>query len=187
MSDSDELDIGEGDAPEASTAPKKKGGLGALLPTILKFAAIGAAALIFIITVSAITVDIKNKGGKNQTIVADPTSPYIGKRPIYSWYTDIGSISTKTRDSSKDFTVTVVMNIGYDQNDTAAASELNNRKIQLQEFVRVYFAGKFADDLKPENEVRIKKEIKDQLNTRLLDIAKVQEINFTKLDVMEIF
>ena len=186
MSDSDELELDGGESPDAGTAPNKKGGLGALLPTILKFVAIGVGGLIFIVTVSVITVNVLNKGGKSQTDTADPTSPYIGKRPIYSWYTDIGKVTTKTRDIT-DYTVTVVMNLGYDQNDTAAASELNGRKIQLQEFVRVYFAGKVADELKPENEERLKKDIKEYLNNRFLDTAKVREINFTELNVLEVF
>ena len=188
MSDSDDLDIEGGESPEASATPKKKkgGGLGALLPTILKFAAIGIGALIFIVTVSVITYNTMNKGGKTQTVVTDPSSPYIGRRPIFSWYTDIGSVTTKTRDTV-NYTVTVVMHIGYDQTDTAASSELNGRRYELQEFVRRYFAGKYAHELQPENESRLKQEIREQLNTRYLDTAKVREIAFIRLDVMEVY
>ena len=133
MSDSDDLDIEGGESPEASAAPKKGkgGGLGAILPTILKFAAIGIGALIFIVTVAVVTYRIMNSGGKQQTVVTDPSSPYIGRRPIFSWYTDIGTVTTKTKDVT-NYTVTVIMHIGYDQNDTAASSELNGRRYELQ-------------------------------------------------------
>ena len=187
MSDTDDLDIGDGESPEASSAPKKKkGGLGALLPTILKFAAIGIGALIFIVTVSVITVNVVNKGGKAQTQASDPSSPYIGRRPIYAWYTDIGSVTTKTRDTA-NYSVTVVMHIAYDQTDTAASGELSGRRYELQEFVRRYFAGKYATELQPENETRLKNEIKEALNTRYLDTAKVREIAFITLNVQEVY
>jgi flagellar FliL protein len=187
MSDSDELDIDGGESPEASAGKKKRGGaLGALLPTILKFAAIGLGALIFIVTVSVITFKLMNKGGKSQTVVTDPASPYIGKRPIYAYYTGVGSITTKTRDTNS-YTVTVVMNIGYDQEDVAASSELSTRQYELRDFVRSYFTSKYAEELRPENEARLKQDIKEILNTRFLDTGKVRLIVFDKLDVMEAF
>ena len=186
MSDTDDLDL-DGESPEESTTTKKKkGGLSAILPTILKFAAIGLGALIFIVTVSVITVNVVNKGGKQQTVVNDPSSPYIGRKPIYSWYTDIGTVNTRTKDTV-NHTVTVVMNIAYDPNDTAASGELNGRRFELQEFVRRYFAGKYAAELGPENEARLKQEIKEMLNTRYLDTAKVREIAFIRLEVMEVY
>jgi flagellar protein FliL len=183
MSDSDALDMEEGEAPDAGSK-KKKGGLGTLLPTILKFAAIGIGALLFIVTVSVITYNIMNDGGKKQTTVTDPSSPYIGRKPIFAWYTDIGTITTKTSDENS---VSVVMNIGYDTTDLAAYSELSGRKVELQDFVRRYFASKKAEDLTPDNEEKLKKEIKEQLNMRYLENARVRDIAFTKFDVMEAF
>jgi len=189
MSDSDELDIDGGESPEASTGKKKRGGggaLGALLPTILKFAAIGIGALIFIVTVSVITYNIMNKGGKPQTVVTDPTSPYVGKRPNYDMYTQIGSVTTKTKDAT-NYSVTVVMNLGYDQGDLTAYSELSARQYELRDFVRSYFTGKYAAELQPENEARLKQDIKEILNTRFLDTAKIRIVLFDRLDVMEVF
>jgi len=185
MSDSDALDMEEGEAPDTGSK-KKKGGLGTLLPTLLKFAAIGIGALLFIVTVSVITYNIMNSGGKTQTNVTDPASPYIGRKPIFSWYTDIGTVTTKTKDELSH-SVSVVMNIGYDTTDVTAYSELSGRKFELQDFVRRYFAGKYADDLKPENEDRLKQEIKETLNKRFLETARVRDITFTKFDVMESF
>jgi flagellar FliL protein len=186
MSDSDELGMDGGESPEAGTVQKNKGGLKNLLPTILKFAAIGLGALIFIVTIVIITFNVINKGGKSQTEVTDPTSPYIGKRPVYTIYRDIGLITTKTRDTT-NYTVSVQMNIGYNLEDTAAGSELNMRQYELRDFVRNYFTKKYAADLQPENEERLKQDIKEILNTRFLDTARVQIILFDKLDVMESF
>ncbi|MDR1837156.1 MAG: flagellar basal body protein FliL [Treponema sp.] len=187
MSDSDDLDLDSGDAPESGggATKKKGGGLGNLLPTILKFVAIGVGALIFIVTVSVITYNIMNRGGKNQTVISDPLSPYIGKRPEYNFYDQIGSITTRTRDYAPSSSVTVEMIIGYDMNDQEASSELASRRYELRDFVRRYFTGKYANELAPEREEELKKDILEQLNTRFLDTARARIILFNRLDVAE--
>jgi flagellar FliL protein len=188
MSDSEELDLEGGEAPEADSTPKKKGGLGAILPTILKFVAIGLGALIFIVTVSVVTYGIMNKGGKSQTVVTDPTSPYVGKRPVYSYYTGIGSMTVNTRDRDPSaYTVTVIMNLGYDPEDAITSGELASRQVELRDFVRTFFQNKYARDLAPEKNEQLKQEIREILNTRFLDSAKVRSVMFDKLDVMEIY
>jgi len=186
MSDSDDLDLEGDDAPDAGGGAKKRGGgLGNLLPTILKFVAIGLGALIFIITVCVITYNIMNKGGKSQTVLQDPTSPYVGKRPEYNYYDMIGSITTKTKDFPTASTVVVEMIIGYDLNDLNASAELVSRRYELRDFVRRYFTGKYASDLVPEKEDELKKEIREMLNTRFLDTARARIILFNRLDVTE--
>jgi flagellar FliL protein len=189
MGDSDDLDLDSGDAPEGGGggAPKKKGGLGNLLPTLLKFVAIGIGALVFIVTVSVITYNIMNKGGKSQTVVSDPLSPYVGTRPIYAYYTTLGSITTRTNDFPVPSSVTVDVIIGYDQGDTAASGELANRQYELRDFIRRYFTSKSADELAPEREDELKKEIREQLNTRFLDTARARIILFNRLDVMMMY
>ncbi|MCL2245203.1 MAG: flagellar basal body protein FliL [Treponema sp.] len=188
MSDSDDIDLEGGEAPEAGGSSKKRGGgLGNLLPTILKFVAIGIGALIFIVTVSVITYSIMNKGGKTQTVISDPSSPYIGKRAEYAMYTLLGSITTRTSDYPNSSTVTVEVIIGYDLNDQLAASELNSRQYEMRDFLRRYFTSKSAVELAPEREEELKREIREQLNTRFLDTARARIILFNKLDVMEAY
>ena len=182
MSDSDELDLDSGDSPGVD-APKKSSGLAALLPNLLKFVAIGLGALIFIVTVSVITYNILNKGGQSQTVIP-VNSPFAGARPQYSVFTSIGLIRTTTRDPIP-FSVVVDMVVGYDQNDNAASSEMTARLYELRDFVRTFFRSKSADELKPENEPRLKQEIIEQLNTKVLSSARARIILFNQLDVMQ--
>jgi flagellar FliL protein len=186
MSDSDELDLDGGEAAGLDNAPKKTSGLGALLPNILKFVAIGLGAVAIIVTVVVITINVLNSGGKSQTSTADPTSPYAGRRMELAPFTLIGPVTTKTRDVT-NYSVTVEMVIEYDLNDSVTQTELTSRQYELRDFVRSYFSSKHAADLQPEGETRIKQEIKEILNTRILDTAKVRNILFTKLDVMEAY
>jgi len=187
MSDSDDIDLDGGDAQEAGSASKKRGGgLGNLLPTILKFAAIGIGALIFIVTVAVITYNIMNKGGKSQTVISDPYSPYIGKRLEYAYYDQIGSITVKTRDP-EGASVTVEMIIGYNLDDPVSTSELISRRYELRDFMRRYFSSKYAADLVPEREDELKRDIREMLNTRFLDTARAHMILFNKLDVSDVY
>jgi flagellar FliL protein len=182
MSDTDDLNLDDGESGAIDTAPKKASGLAALLPNLLKFVAIGLGALIFIVTVSVITYKILNKGGRSQTVIPE-NSPYIGSRPQYSMFTAIGMIRTSTKDPLP-YSVVVDMVIGYDQNDNAAATELTSRLYELRDFVRNFFRTKQASDLQPENEARLKQEIVEGLNTRLLNTAKARIILFNQLDIM---
>jgi len=181
MSDSDDLNLEGEDAPQMD-APRKTSGLTALLPNLLKFVAIGLGALIFIITVSVITYNILNKGGSSQTIIPS-NQLFVGARPTYSFFTLIGAVRTTTRDPLPHSVVVDII-IGYNENDNAAATELTARLYELQDFVRSFFKSKMADELRPENEPRLKQEIREALNTKLLNNARVQIILFRQLDVM---
>jgi len=181
MSDGDDLNLDGEDAAGAS-APKKPSGLAALLPNLLKFVAIGLGALIFIVTVSVITYNILNKGGQSQTVIPSALD-YVGNRPQYQMFTSIGQIRTSTKDPLP-YSVVVDMVIGYDLNDNTAQAELTGRLYELKDFVRLFFKGKMADDLKPENEPRLKQEILEQLNTKILSSARARIILFNQLDVM---
>jgi flagellar FliL protein len=185
MSDNDELELDSGDAAGLNSSSKKSSKLASFLPNILKFVAIGLGAVIFIVTVAVITVKVISGGGKSQTST-DPASPYVGKRPEYAAFTLIGPLTTRTKDT-ENYSVTVDMIIQYDLNNTAAQTELTSRQYELRDFVRSYFSSKYAADLQPEGETKLKQEIRDILNTRFLDTAKVRNILFNKLDVMEAY
>jgi flagellar FliL protein len=184
MADSDDLDLDD-DVSDSGSQKKRGAGLGNLLPSILKFVAIGLGALVFIVTVSVITFNIMNRGGRSQTVVSDPMSPYLGRRPEFAFFDGLGVITTRTRDFPVSSTVTVDMIIGFDLNDQAASMELIGRRHEIRDFIRRYFTSKYASELVPEREDEIKREIREQLNTRFLDTARARIILFNRLDVME--
>jgi flagellar FliL protein len=124
-----------------------------------------------------------NKRGKSQTVITDPSSPYLGKRPEYSYYDQIGVITVNTKDYPVASTVTVEMIIGYDMGDQASSLELVNRRWEIRDFVRRYFTGKYAAELAPDREEELKKDIREALNTRFLDTARARLILFNRLDV----
>ena len=180
---SDDLGLGDEDSGDVE-APKKSSGLSSLLPNLLKFVAIGLGALIFIVTVSVITFNVLNRGGRTQTSIP-VNSPFVGNRPTFHFFTLIGTVRTTTRDPIP-YSVVVNMQLGHDENDNATAQELTSRLHELQDFVRVFFRSKTAAELRPENEPRLKQEIQEQINTRILNTGRVRTVTFTQLDVMAV-
>ena len=166
-----------------NSSPKKSKscGKGALIGIIVEIILI--PLFIFITTSTILTHRVLNERGESQAIL-DPTSEYIGTRPQYSTISLIGQLNTRTRDQTH--TVVVEMLIEYDLNNNAAQTELTGRVNQLRDFTKNFFATKYYSDLTPENEERLKQEIREILNTRYLDTAKVRGIIFNKLDVMEL-
>ncbi|MDR3304025.1 MAG: flagellar basal body-associated FliL family protein [Treponema sp.] len=175
----------EEEAQEGGDASKKKkNGLAALLPSLLKFVAIGLGALIFIVTVSVITFTLLNgNNSKGQTMLPE-NSPYVGTKPQYAYSTIIGVVRCNTRDANP-YSVVVDVAIGYTLNDAAAQSEIIARQFELRDFIRNYFSTKLAADLAPDKEPKVKQEIMDILNTQILDTAKARNIVFNQLSVME--
>jgi flagellar FliL protein len=121
--------------------------------------------------------------GRNQTVISDPSSPYLGRRPSYSYYDGIGNITVRTRDFPVSSTVSVTMIIGYDEGDQNMWQELNNRRFELRDFVRLFFSSKTAAELAPERDAAIKSEIREMLNTRFLDSRGARNILFDRLDI----
>jgi flagellar FliL protein len=179
---SDEADVNLEEGQEEGKGGKRKKGSG-LLPGSLICIVIGlsALALIFIATVAVITFNIMNKGGKSQTLVPQNES-YATVNKQYSMFTLIGNISTRTLDTTP-WNVSVDIILGYDLNDTATDTELTSQLCQLRDFARRYFRGKSAAELQPENEARIKNEIRELINTTILDRARVREVLFDKFDL----
>ena len=169
---------------EASSSKKKKNSLVELLPSLLKFVAIGLAALVVVVTISVITYTVLNgNNSKGQTLIPE-NSPYVGTKPQYSYSTIVGTVRCNTRDATP-YSVVVDVAIGYTLNDSQAQTEFTARQFELRDFIRNYFSTKYAEDLMPEKEPQLKQELMELLNTRILDTAKARNIVFNQLSVME--
>ena len=169
---------------EASSSKKKKNSLLEILPTLLKFFAIGLAALVVVVTIAVFTYTVMNgNNSKGQTLIPE-SSPYIGTKPQYSYSTIVGTVRCNTRDPTP-YSVVVDVAIGYTLNDSQAQTEFTSRQFELRDFIRNYFSTKYAEDLMPEKEPQLKQELMELLNTRILDTAKARNIVFNQLSVME--
>ncbi|MCR5401779.1 MAG: flagellar basal body-associated FliL family protein [Treponema sp.] len=175
--DLDGLDSGE------VSAGAKKGGMGGLITKLLKWIAIGLGAVILIVVIVVVTMKIV--GGNTSSQVGIPISDeYAVQREILDWYTSLGAIRTKTSDDNPA-SVVVDIALGYKKDDKATSTEITQRNIELKDFLRRYFTEKTIQQLKPQNEQKIKIELRNAINDEILSSSKIKDISFLQLDVLE--
>lgn len=180
----DDFDSELGDDAGSSSAPSKKGGgLGGILPTILKYVALALGSIILIVTVVIITMNIMggNKTSQTQIPISEEYKEYAEE---LDWYQSLGEIQTRTSDAAQ---ASVMVNIflGYKKEDKVASAEITAQKIPIRDFLRNYFADKTVEELSPKNEEKLKIEIRNEINDTILNKSKIRKISFDKLNVVK--
>ena len=182
MADDDEINLDDGGA---GAAPAKKGGLGGILPGILKWVIIGLAAVIVIVVVVVITVKITSKNTASAGAIPSSEEYVSGQREIYDWYTSLGIIQTTTCDEPPA-TVRVDVALAYKKADKATSTEITQRTVELKAFLRRYFSGKTAAELRnTNNEDALENEIKNGINDKILSSSRIRDVVFQQKDVIQ--
>jgi len=177
--DDQDMSFAEGDA-EPAAAPKAKGAGPGILK-ILMVVGIALGAVILMATVAVITVSVLNK--QQKPMAALPVSEeYTATLPLYAYVTTIGEIRTKTRDK-ESYSVSVKINLGFDEKDTESPIEVGKRMNQIRDYLRNFFATKYADELGPEQEKELKAQIMENLNMMLTKPA-IKEVLFEQINVL---
>ncbi len=177
----DDLNLDDGDLGSSSPS-KKGGGLGGMLPGLLKWVAIAVGAIILIVTVVVITMNILNTSSTGTTYIPI-NEEYTPQREVYSWYESLPQIRAKTYDTiPASVLVTVVL--GYEVDDSNASAEITARRVELQDYLRKYFSTKKRLELTPQNEDALKLEIKNDIND-LLTQSSIKDVRFLTFEVIE--
>ncbi|MGL4986905.1 MAG: flagellar basal body-associated FliL family protein [Treponemataceae bacterium] len=182
MADEENIDLGE--ASDLGDSGKKKGGgLGGLLPMLIKWIVIIIGAIILIVTVVVVTMGIMNNNRPQQA--ATPTSQeYVGKREILDWYTSLSPVRTRTSDALPSSVVIEVV-LGYKSQDKIASTEITQRQIEIGDFLRRYFTEKTTAELRPQNEDKLRIEIRNAINDDILSSSKIRDVRFRNFDVVQ--
>ena len=180
--DDDDLNLDD----SGSSAPAKKGKLGGVFPSLLKWIIIGLASVIVIVVIVFFTVKIVTKNNSKEVYnPAISAEEYQGQREIYDWYKSIGVIQTTTSDENPA-TVRVNVFLGYKKDDKVTSTEITQRTVEIKDYLRRYFRGKSASELKnSNNEDKLKMEIRNGINDLILSGSKIRDISFDQLDVIE--
>lgn len=183
MAEDDDLNL-EDDGVD-SVSSSKKGGLKNFIPGLLKWIIIGLAAIIVIFVVSFITIKIFGNSGKEGTVIQTELSEYTPNKEILDWYKSIDVIQTTTCDDNPA-TVRVKVLLGYKHEDKVTSTEITQRSVEIKDFLRRYFRGKTAAELKnSNNEDKLKMEIRNGINDKILSNSKIRDISFDQLDIIE--
>ncbi|MBQ9909043.1 MAG: flagellar basal body-associated FliL family protein [Treponema sp.] len=182
MADEDE-GLGLDEGGDAGAAPAK-GGKGLLIPGLLKWVAIGLAAIILIVTVVVITMKVVGGNNTGTSAAIPMTEEYTGAKEVLDWYTSLGLIQTRTMEANPT-SVRVDVVLGYKKEDKATSTEITQRTVELKDFLRRYFTQKTKKELEPNNEENLKIEIRNYINDSILSSSKIKEVRFMQLDAIQ--
>ena len=154
----------------------------AFLFKVLKWAAIGVAAVIFIVTVVYFAMRILNQGTR-PAAVPSVSAEYRATPPRLHYYDAFDDIRTRTADQTP-FTVIARVAIGYDDNNKNLTNEINERNKKIQDLIRSYFTQRTAAEVMPKNEQVVKQELMERINT-ILSSGKIQDVIFLEYNVIE--
>lgn len=162
----------------------KKGKLSGSFAKILKWILIALAAVILIVVVVFITMNIVFKSQSNKAAsTAEITDNYLQKKEALDWYTSLGAIKTRSCDEEAA-SVIVDVALGYKKDDKKCSADITSKKIELKDFLRNYFAMKSKEQLRPQDEGKLKIEIKNAINDNILSDAKIKDVSFQQFDVI---
>ncbi len=179
MADED-LELDDGGEGAAAGGGKSKGG--GFLPTLLKWLAIVVGAIILIVTVVVITMNIMQGNNSNSTSVIQTGEEYSTKREALAWYTSIGQ-STYTTIDVPAASVTVEVILGYKEDDKVASTEITKRQYEIKDYFRRYFSSKSKNELRVQDEDKLRLEIKNAINDDILTGAKIYDVLFLQFSV----
>jgi len=182
--DNSNVDIDLDDNGSGGAAPAKgKKRIAGLLPSLLKWIAIGLGAVILIVVIVIVTMTIRDKN-KPQTTEIPMSEEFSVNREVLDWYTSLGVVKTRTSDEIPA-TVVVDVALGYTHEDKRTSTEITERNIELCDFLRRYFTQKTIAELKPQNEQNLKIELRNAINDEILSSSKIKDVAFKQLDVIE--
>ena len=148
----------------------------------LVLAIVGAVIFIGVSVYPIVSAITTRNSAIEQTVL--PTDDYsTSQRETYDWYKSLGMIQTFTCDEP-GATVRVNVFLGYKKDDKATSTEITGRSVEIKEFLRRYFRGKTAAELKnANNEEKFLQEIRNGINDKVLSGSKIRAVTLEDLSV----
>jgi len=187
MSDDYDLDLenSSGTSAEEDIGKRKIGFLPAIIIKILKWTAIVLAGIVFIVSITFVTIKIMNPVSSTPDYYYD-TKELRNTLPNLQWY-DIGTneIRARTADTDKRIMIIISVSVGFNARSKALHQELIDKTPKLRDEIRVFFGEKYEKDLTPRNEPKIKEELRRRINIMLSGSERVHDLIFTDFNLIE--
>ncbi len=169
---------GEGQA-EAAQRP---GILSGVLINVLKWAAIGLAAVIVIASVSYLTFTLFVRGREAQGVDVFSSERSREAVPALDYYkASLDDIRGQTRDDPP-LTFMAKVSIGYLTGDQKVANELVAKSDEIQNMILIYLGKKKASELTTANLVNLQNDLKQLIQTEVLSSsAAIYRVLFREL------
>jgi len=128
------------------------------------------------------SIAISNEISKKNTETKTEMTPNIIKKNL-NWHTTLGIIETKTNDKVPK-KVLINMIVGYNENEIKTGQSITSMKDEIIQKVKNHINEKKAIELKSEDEVLLKVELKKLINAIIFP-NEIQEILLQQLEVGE--
>ena len=172
-----------GGAGEEAGGPRRAGIFSGLVLTILKWAAIVVGIIILVVTVTVVTIGIRDRGRVAQNVAA--ASPaYQPKEEPLSYSDVIEDIRGQTADE-EPATFLVEISIGYAQDEKQVSAEIGQRARQIQDLCLKYLSRRTAGELGPAYYDLIQDDLRGQING-VMTSGKVKSVVFRQISVMKL-
>jgi flagellar basal body-associated protein FliL len=170
-----------GAGAEEAGGPKRASVFSGLILNILKWAAIGIAAVVLVVTTTVVTINIINKGGTSQNLAQ--TSPaYEAKAEALAYYDIPDSIRGGTSDETPSVFL-VRLRIGYDRNAKDLSTEIGIRMPEIEDLILKYMAQKRAADLGAQHWDEIQADLVNLINKIMMQ-GKIKSLAFREFTVV---
>ncbi len=149
-------------------AAQRPGILSGVLINVLKWLAIGLAAVIVIATVSWLTFTLFMQGRQAQGVDVFSTERSRDAVPDLDYFrANLDDIRGQTIDNPP-LTFMAKVSIGYKKNETKTATELVSKSDEIQNTILIYLGKKKASDLTTANLDRLQDELKQIIQVSVL-------------------
>ena len=167
----DEDVTGEEEQPTAATP----GVLPGFLLVVLKWSAIGLAAVILIATVSWATMRLFMRGRTATGAPPVSTSFQPETMPLEFFKNELDNIRGQTADDPP-LSFLAKVSIGYKKGETKTQTELIEKTELIQNTVLKYFGKQTAVDLTTKNFDKLENELKSILNNEYMRSGRIQRV-----------
>lgn len=176
----DQEDVGSLDDGGDSSGGKRFGFLSGVVIQVLKWLAIVVGAIVFVVTVTVVTVRMLGPGQSADARSVVESDAFEVGIPQYSYFDNIPPLRGATADDER-FTYVVQISIAYPLDDEGINNELINKTIPITDRLLTYFSQQRRDRLLSQRE-QVKQEILQEINQIMVE--DVSDVFFVQYEVI---
>jgi flagellar FliL protein len=183
----DKQDLEEGNDEQSGAGLDPEVGGGKRIGGLIKILMIGASILvgvIIMIVISNIVFNIKSSGQTKQEEVLWAPGVTPKKDAYQTIKVDPIKLNLNDETGANPFFISVEMALAFEKNNIPLQTELNERQFEMRDKIIALISSKTYGDINTPDKVQgMKKEIKSQINTLLIN-GMIEDIYFIEFNAM---
>ncbi len=173
-------DVGSLDEGGDASGGRRFGFLSGVVIQVLKWLAIVVGAIVFVVTVTVITVRMLGPGQAAQSRSVVESESFNVGIPVYSYFDNIPPLRGSTADEER-FTFVVQVSIAYPMEDEGINNELINKTVPITDSLLTYFSQQRRERLLAQRD-EVRREILAAINQIMIE--DVSDVFFVQYEVI---